>query len=107
MSAPGSTAQPIDNAAESRFEVAVDDALAVLVYRRVGKRLVLIHTEVPDELGGHGIGSALVRYAIDAAAAEDLTVVPRCPFARRWLEGHPNEAARVTIDWPAEKRATP
>jgi predicted GNAT family acetyltransferase len=98
--------QPRDNAAESRFEVEVDGRRAELVYRRNGKRLVLVHTEVPDELEGRGIGSALVRYAVDTAVAQDLTVVPRCPFARRWLAQHPDDAARVTIAWPAEKRAT-
>jgi uncharacterized protein len=40
----------IDNHAESRFELRADGALAELVYRRNGNRLVLIHTEVPEEL---------------------------------------------------------
>jgi predicted GNAT family acetyltransferase len=64
---------------------------------------VLIHTETPDELEGRGIGSALVRAALDAAAAAGLTLVPRCPFAREWLERHPEEAARVQIDWPSRE----
>jgi predicted GNAT family acetyltransferase len=93
--------RPVDNAAESRFEVVVDGVRAELVYRRTGRRLVLIHTETPDELEGRGIGSALVRAAVDTAERADLTLVPRCPFARSWLEGHPEEAARVRIEWPA------
>jgi len=28
--------------------------------------------------------------------------VPRCPFARGWLERHPAEAGKVPIDWGAE-----
>jgi hypothetical protein len=28
-----------------------------------------------------------------------LTVVPLCPFARGWLERHPDVAARATVDW--------
>lgn len=90
----------LDETDASRFAVHLDGATAELVYRFDGDRLVLIHTGVPDELGGQGLGGRLVAAAVDRAAAEGLTVVPRCPFARSWLERHPDDAARVTIDWP-------
>lgn len=90
-----------DNPEASRFELELDGHLAELVYRVEGERLVLVHTGVPDELEGHGIGGRLVRAAVARAAAEGLTIVPNCPFARSWLERHPDEAAAVTIDWPA------
>jgi uncharacterized protein len=88
-----------DNAAESRFELRADARLAELVYRLRGHRLVLIHTEVPAELEGLGIGGRLVTAAIDRAVREGLTLVPLCPFARGWLERHPDAAARAVIDW--------
>jgi uncharacterized protein len=91
--------QVTDNQAESRFELDTDGHVAVLIYRRNGKRLVLIHTDVPVELEGRGIGGQLVVAAIDRAAGEGLTIVPLCPFARSWLERHADQAARVTIDW--------
>ena len=91
----------VDDESASRFETVVDGHEAELVYRREDGRLVLLHTGVPDELGGRGIGGALVMAAVDAAAARGLTVVPQCPFTRRWLERHPDDAARVTIAWPA------
>jgi len=56
--------QVIDNQAESRFELKVDGRLAELRYRRNARRLV-IHTEVPPELEGGGIGGRLVTAAID------------------------------------------
>jgi uncharacterized protein len=40
-----------------------------------------------------------VAAAIDRAARQGLTIVPLCPFARTWLERHPDEAAKVTLDW--------
>lgn len=95
-----SDAPPVtDNQAESRFELWVDGRLAELLYRRNGKRLVLIHTEVPVELEGHGLGGALVAAAVDRAAREGMTVVPLCPFARGWLQRHPETAAKAPIDW--------
>ena len=95
-----SDAPPVtDNQAESRFELWVDGRLAELPYRRNGKRLVLIHTEVPEELEGRGLGGALVRAAVDRAAREGLTVVPLCPFARGGLQRHPDTAAKAAIDW--------
>ena len=90
-----------DNPAASRFEYTADGHLAELTYRLRAGRLVLLHTGTPPELEGHGIGSALVRAAIDRAAREGLVVVPLCPFARAWLEHHPEEASRVTIDLAA------
>ena len=91
--------QVTDNQAESRFELWVDGRLAELPYRRNGKRLVLIHTEVPEQLEGRGIGGALVTAAIDRAVAEGMTLVPLCPFARGWLERYPDAASKATIDW--------
>jgi predicted GNAT family acetyltransferase len=88
-----------DNRAESRFEVTVDGAVAELIYRRRANRLVLIHTEVPKQLERHGLGGALVKAAVDRAVSEGLTVVPLCPFARSWLERHPETAATVNVDW--------
>jgi uncharacterized protein len=91
--------QVTDNQAESRFELDTDGHVAVLMYRRNGKRLVLIHTDVPVELEGRGIGGRLVETAIDRAARDGLTIVPLCPFARSWLERHADQAGRAAIDW--------
>jgi len=87
-----------DNQAQSRFELRADGSLAELFYRLGGRRLVLIHTDVPPELEGRGFGGRLVAAAVNRAAREDLTLVPLCPFAREWLERHPDRAAGVTID---------
>ena len=93
------SADVIDNTDASRFELRADGWLAELIYHVRGDRLVLIHTEVPVELEGRGIGGRLVTAAVDRAAREGLTVVPLCPFARGWLERHPDAASRAVIDW--------
>ena len=92
------TSRITDNEAASRFELTVDGVLAELRYRRNGKRLVLVHTGVPAELEGRGLGGALVRAAVDRAERDGMTVVPLCPFARGWLQRHPDVAAKVTVD---------
>jgi predicted GNAT family acetyltransferase len=89
----------IDNVAEERFELTEDGHLAELVYHVHGDRLTLIHTEVPDELGGRGLGGVLVRAALERARRDHLTIVPTCPFARGWLEKHRDAIGDVTIDW--------
>ena len=88
-----------DNTERHRFELTEDGHLAQLVYRLEGDRIRLVHTEVPEELGGRGLGGVLVRAALDRAERDGLTIVPDCPFARGWLEKHPDDAARATIDW--------
>jgi uncharacterized protein len=90
----------VDNPTARRFELRVDGELAELVYRFDGDRMVLIHTEVPVSQEGKGLGGQLVRAAVDHAEERDIILVPRCPFARGWLERHPDVATRVTIEWP-------
>jgi uncharacterized protein len=93
------SADVFDNTDASRFELREDGRLAELVYRIRGDRLVLVHTEVPLELEGRGIGGRLVTAAVDRSVREGLTLVPLCPFARGWLERHPEAASRTVIDW--------
>lgn len=97
---PGPADAPVvDVPEESRFVLRAAGQTAELVYHRDGRRFVLVHTGVPDELSGNGIGGKLVRAAVEEGAARGWTVVPECPFARRWLEAHPDVAASVDIDW--------
>ena len=88
-----------DVPAEHRFIAEDDGMFAQLIYKTAPGRLVLVHAEVPEHLAGRGIGGSLVRAALDRAVVEDLTVVPRCPFARRWLKDHPEAASTARIDW--------
>ena len=89
----------VDNEAEHRLELEIDGHLAELEYHRSGTRFVIVHTGVPDALEGRGIGGRLVTAAIDLAVEHGWTVVPLCPFARSWLERHPDVASRATVDW--------
>lgn len=85
------------NEQAQRFEAAGEPDIAYLTYERSGDRMTLVHTEVADDLEGRGLGSALVRTALDHADAADLTIVPQCPFVSSWLERHPDRAAELDI----------
>jgi predicted GNAT family acetyltransferase len=89
----------VDVPSERRFVYREGGALAELQYMVEGDRLVLVHTEVPEKLGGRGLGGRLVRAAIARAARDRLTIVPWCPFARRWLKEHPDATGDVAIDF--------
>jgi uncharacterized protein len=104
-----STGDPevIEIPGEHRFVVRDEGATAELTYEVVDGRLVLVHTGVPERLGGRGIGGLLVRAGLEKAEREHLIVVPYCPFARRWLRDHPDEAASATIDWKPIRRLRP
>jgi predicted GNAT family acetyltransferase len=77
-----------DDRDTSRFLVDQDGSTAELTYMTEG-RLILNHTEVPLCVEGRGIGAELVRVAVSRVRTEHLTLVPTCPFARRWLRDHP------------------
>ena len=88
-----------DNKAALQFEARAEGKVAELIYRLRAGRLVLTHTEVPPTLEGRGIGGKLVAAALDRARQDGLTIVPLCPFARAWLQRHPDAARDVNIDW--------
>ena len=86
------------NEARSRFELDLDGHVAFIDTSRSGDTLTLIHTEVPEELGGRGIGSTLVRGALAYMRAHELKLVPQCAFVVSYLQRHPDEAAAFGID---------
>ena len=76
------------NEAESRFETTVDGELALLTYDEQDGQLALLHTEVPQALEGRGIGSKIVKHALDHARAEGLKVLPLCRFVKAYVDRH-------------------
>jgi predicted GNAT family acetyltransferase len=86
-----------DNSQDQRFE-AVDESGVVAgfaAYRRSEKAVTFIHTVVDDAFEGHGVGSTLVKAALDAVREEGVRVVPRCPFVASYIERHPEYADLV------------
>ncbi len=78
----------VNNMAEHRFELVVDGHLAATYYEIDGRVITFVHTEVPKELGGKGIGSRLVKGALDQVRAQGLKVIAQCPFVKAYIDKH-------------------
>lgn len=77
-----------NNEAENRYEIEEDGVTAFAAYRTEGDNIVFHHTVVPEELGGRGVGSALVGGALEDVRAQGRKVVPLCSFVRHYIERH-------------------
>ena len=85
----GSSSEVIHNPAEERFELAEGGHMAVAAYRIEGDRISFTHTVVPEEVEGQGVGSRLIRAALDQVRDKGLKVVPVCYFVKGYIERHP------------------
>ncbi len=82
----------VNNLAKSRYELNVDGHIAAAYYTLKDHVITFTHTEVPPELGGRGIGTKLVKGALDDVQAQGLKVVPLCPFVKAYFGKHPELA---------------
>src|SRR5260221_6358347 len=96
-----------DNAARSRFELEIAGGPAFIRYRRVGPTLWLDHAEVPDALGGRGVGTRLVRGSLDLVRSRGERIVPRCPFIAWFVRGHPEYADLCVAGAPETAASVP
>jgi uncharacterized protein len=78
-----------DNPDRHRFEIDLGDgSLAIAEYMLTAGKIIFTHTEVPEVHEGRGIGSALIRFALDAARERRLEVIPICPFFAAYMQKH-------------------
>jgi predicted GNAT family acetyltransferase len=84
-----------DNPALNRFEMDTEAGPAIVSYRRDGKVLKLIHTEVPEAMAGKGVGSRLAQGVLNLIRANGDTIVPLCDFMRGYIGRHPEYADLV------------
>ena len=76
------------NAAQHRFDLDVDGHSAHAFYRLDDGLITFTHTEVPEALSGRGVGSRLVRGALETVRAQGLKVVAECPFVANYITKH-------------------
>jgi uncharacterized protein len=79
-----------------RYEILDGDrVLGLAAYERRGDTVVFTHTEVDPDAGESGLGSTLVRAALDDVRSNGGHVIPLCPFVRGWIQRHPEYADLV------------
>jgi predicted GNAT family acetyltransferase len=78
-----------------RLEIERNGHVAYLEYTLAGKILQLIHSTVPQELRGQGLGSELAHAALEWARGQELKVDVICPSVAEYLKKHPEYADLV------------
>jgi uncharacterized protein len=78
----------VNNPSEHRYQLTVDGHIAATYYNIADGVITFVHTVVPPELGGKGIGSRLIKGALDQVRLDGLKVIPQCPFVKAFIEKH-------------------
>ncbi|MYR08752.1 N-acetyltransferase [Gordonia sp. SID5947] len=97
----GAQTSVADDPAQRRYEITVEDAgtpqmAGFTAYRDrdvegTGQR-IFFHTEVAEEFGGRGLGTILIREALDATRAGGRVIVGVCPMVAAFLRKNPDYA---------------
>lgn len=77
------------DADQRRFVVRDEEGTGELRYNIIGSQIILEHTEVSPGLRGRGVAGSLAKAALEYARANELTVIPVCPFVIGYLRRHP------------------
>lgn len=86
-----------NNKSKNRFELEIDDHLAFVDYEELSPgSIALLHTEVPKELAGRGVGSILAKAVLENVRTHGIKVDPRCEFLAGYIKKHPEFAALVS-----------
>ena len=84
------------DAAQRRFRVTLQGQEAFLAYRLTGQEMDLHHTFVPEAFRGRGLAERLCQAAFEYAKAQQLTVIPSCPYiSGAYLKRHAEYAPLV------------
>lgn len=80
-----------DNENKSEFYYEVDGKkLALMTYSHAGAdKIIIDHTEVDESIKGQGVGYKLVEASVVYARANNLKIMPLCPFANAVFKKRP------------------
>ena len=89
--------QIADHPQHHHYALHIDGKSAAHIeYRMHGdKTIELVHTEVGKDFEGKGLGSQIVRFALDDARKRGLEVIPTCTYIAGWVQKHPDYADLV------------
>lgn len=81
---------------QKRFELQLPQGVAYVEYiQNVQGIIYLTHTEVPKNLEGKGVGSALMKKVFAHVRSLEVKLAPLCPFVASYLKRHPEEGRAI------------
>ena len=83
------------DSARQRFETRVDGHACELDYQVRSQVMAILHTGVPQAVGGRGIAAQLTQAALDYARSQGWHVQPLCSYAAAYIRRHPQYADLV------------
>jgi predicted GNAT family acetyltransferase len=79
-----------NNVAGSRYELVEHGrVVGIADYVLRGETVVFPHTEIDPAMRGRGLGSVLVKGALDDVRRSGRTIAPLCWFVAEFVEAHP------------------
>ena len=77
----------VKNEKLNRFEIYFDGELAGFAEFEVSNQKISYpHTEIDPRFGGKGLGSQLIKEALDEALEQNLEVAPYCSFVSAYIK---------------------
>lgn len=80
------------DAQANRFTAMVDGHRCVVDYLLSQQVMSIIHTGVPEAVGGRGIAAELTKFVLDTARAAGLKIIPVCSYTAAYIRRHPEYA---------------
>lgn len=88
-----------DDPDRHRFVATLDgEEVGFAVYHHTQGRHLFTHTEVDGAHEGKGVASGLVRGALDQIRDAGGSMVPLCPYVRRWVDRHDEYQSLINDD---------
>lgn len=79
------------NDEKKRFELEVEGHTAFIEFIIDKDNVMyLTHTEVPNALGGKGVGKSIVEKTLNYIKDNGYTLAPLCPFVAAYLKRNPD-----------------
>jgi len=77
----------VKNDEAKRFELTIDSHVAFIDFTQKGTDVIkLIHTEVPEELAGRGVATALIEKTLVYLEENNYKLIPLCPLVFAYIK---------------------
>jgi len=79
----------VKNETAHQFEMEVEGQLAIIAYEEAHFKITLLHTEVPEQLEGKGIATAIIEKTLAYIEKNHFRLIPLCPMVVVYIKRHP------------------